>query len=91
MAIQQCAVGQLVRVTATFTVGSTPTNPGTVTATVKDPTGALTNPSATNGGTGIYTVDVTPAMKGRYVVRLVGTSPVVAAAEVQFNAYSEVV
>lgn len=91
MAIERVTVGQMVRVAATFTVGATLTNPTTMTVTVKDPAGVLTTPAATNDGTGLYHVDVTPAATGRYVVRFAGTGACVAAAEVEFNAMSEVV
>lgn len=91
VAISSITVGQPWRVTATFKVGSVLTSPTAVTVTVKDPAGALTTPAATNDSVGVYHVDVTPASKGRHVVRFVGSGACVAAAEHQFNAESEVV
>ncbi|MCC6630369.1 MAG: hypothetical protein IT340_23550 [Chloroflexi bacterium] len=91
MAIERVTVGQMVRVSATFKVGAALTNPTLVMVTLKDPAGALTTPATTNDGTGLYHVDVTPAATGRHVVRFAGTGACVAAAEVEFNATSEVV
>ena len=91
MPINSYTVGQLVRATAAFRVGSTLTNPSTVTATHKDPNGVLSNLTVVNDSTGNYHADVTPATKGRHVVRWVGTGACVAACETQFNAESEVV
>lgn len=91
VAIVRVVPGQLVRVSASFKVGVTLTNPTTVAVTLKDPVGVLTTPAATNDGTGLYHVDVTPATVGRYVVRFVGTGACVAAEEIEFNASSEVV
>jgi hypothetical protein len=89
MAINSYTVGQPVRVSATFKVGSSPTNPTAVTVSVKDPAGTVTTPSATNDGTGLYHVDVTPATKGRYAYRFAGSGACVAAAEGEFNAHTE--
>ena len=91
MPINSYTVGQLVRASAQFRVGSTLTDPTSVTATHKDPNGVLTSLSVTNDGTGLRHADVTPATKGRHVVRWVGTGACVAACETQFNAESEVV
>lgn len=89
MAIATYTVGQPVRITATFKVGSTLTNPTTVTVQVKDPDGAITTPAATNDSTGVYHVDITPAKKGRYAYRVAGTGACIAAAEGEFNARTE--
>jgi hypothetical protein len=89
MAIATYTVGQPVRITATFKVGSTLTNPTSVTVSVKDPDGVVSNPSATNDSTGIYHVDITPAKKGRYAYRVAGTGACIAAAEGEFNARTE--
>lgn len=91
MAVTTWPVGQPVRVSATFKVGAALTNPTTVVVTVKLPDSSTTTPGATNDGTGLYHVDVTPAAKGRHVVRFVGTGACVAAEELEFNARSEVV
>ena len=72
MAINSYTVGQLVRASAQFRVGATLTDPTSVTATHKDPNGVLTSLSVTNDGTGLRHADVTPATKGRHVVRWVG-------------------
>jgi hypothetical protein len=91
MAITSYTVGQLVRASATFKVGAAPTDPTSVTATHKDPNGVLTSLTVVNDGTGLRHADLTPATKGRHVVRWVGTGACVAACETQFNAESEVV
>ena len=88
---QQLHGGAALRASAQFRVGRTLTDPTSVTATHKDPNGVLTSLSVTNDGTGLRHADVTPATKGRHVVRWVGTGACVAACETQFNAESEVV
>jgi hypothetical protein len=89
MAINAYAVGQLVRVTATFKVGAALTNPSSVAVSVKDPDGVVTTPAATNDGTGVYHVDITPVKKGRHAYRFAGAGACVAAAEGEFNARTE--
>ena len=89
MPINVYTVGQLVRLTATFKVGATLTNPTTVTASLKDPDGVVTTPGTSNPSTGVYTIDVTPTKKGRYAYRFAGAGACVAAAEGEFNARSE--
>ena len=89
MAINSYPVGQLVRLTATFKVGATLTNPTTVTASLKDPDAVVTNPGTSNPSTGVFTADVTPTKKGRHAYRFVGTGACVAACEGEFNARSE--
>jgi hypothetical protein len=91
VAVNTYAVGQQIRVTATFKVGSTPTNPTTVTASVKDPAGTVTAVGTANPSTGVYTIDVALSSKGRWVYRFAGTGACVAAAEGEVNAVSEVV
>lgn len=80
-------LGQLVRVTATFTVAATgtATDPGAVTVSVRAADGTLTTPAAVKDSVGVYHVDVTAAQAGEYFVRFVGTSPLVAASEQQFD------
>lgn len=69
------------RVTGTFTLDGTNTDPGAVTVTVLSPDGVTSTVEATKNGTGIYYADVDLTDPGPWVVRFVGTSPVVAAAE----------
>lgn len=80
-------LGQQVRVTASFTIAatSTATDPGTVSVSVRAPDGTVTTPPATKDGTGVYHVDVTASQAGEYYVRFVGTAPLIAAAEQQFD------
>jgi Phage gp6-like head-tail connector protein len=55
---------ELAVLTNTFSVGGTPTDPGTVTLTVTDPTGTQTTPAPTHVSTGKYTATVSCAVVG---------------------------
>lgn len=69
------------RVTATFTLDDVNTDPGAVTVQVLSPDGVTSTASATKTATGVYYTDVDLNDPGPWVVRFVGTSPVVSAAE----------
>jgi hypothetical protein len=81
--------GEEVRLTGTFTVGVTLTDPGAVTLRVRDPEGTETTPATTQGGTGIYFADVTPALEGLYHYRFEGTAPAAGAAEGKLEVRSD--
>lgn len=69
------------RVTATFKLDATVTDPGAVTVKVLAPDGDVTTATPVKTATGVYFHDVDVTDPGRWVVRFVGTSPVVASAE----------
>jgi hypothetical protein len=69
-------VGDLVRLSAEFRIGSTLTNPTSVVVTLKDPDGTTTSPSAVNDGTGLYYADVTLNKPGVWHYRFQGTGAV---------------
>jgi len=79
-------VGNQIKCQATFTVGGTATDPTTITARVKDPTGTITVytfalATVTKTATGIYNVSVTMNLAGSWWVRWEGTGTVVATEE----------
>jgi hypothetical protein len=82
-------VGEEVRLTGTFTVGQTLTDPGAVTLTVRDPEGTETTPSTTHGGTGIYFADLVVVTEGLYHYRFEGTAPALGAAEGKLEVRSD--
>jgi hypothetical protein len=71
------SVSELARLSNTFTVDGTPTDPTTITLTVTDPTGAsvdYTHPATvTRDGAGIYHKDVTCSAAGEWTYKWVGT------------------
>lgn len=69
------------RVTGTFTLDGVATDPDAVTVKVLSPDGVTTTPVAQKTGTGVYYVDVDLDDPGPWVVRFIGTSPVVSADE----------
>lgn len=73
-------VGDVVRVTATFTANT----PAAVTVKVLKPDGATSTPSVVNDGGGVYHADVTADQAGRWLYRVSGTSPGAAAEEGSF-------
>lgn len=81
--------GEEVRLTGTFTVGVTLTDPGAVTLTVRDPEGTETTPSTTKAGTGTYFADVIVQTEGLYHYRFEGTAPALGAAEGKLEVRSD--
>lgn len=69
------------RVTATFKLDTTLTDPGAVTVKVLSPDGLVATATPIKTGTGVYFHDVDLDDPGRWTVRFVGTSPVIATAE----------
>lgn len=80
----QYLIGNVVRMSATFTVAGTATDPtGTPVCTVRGPAGSAT-PSVTKSATGVFTATYQPGAAGRYRFRWVGTGTAAAAGEGQF-------
>lgn len=70
------SASELARLSNTFTVAGTPTDPTTVTLTVTDPTGATvsyTGGQLTNDATGVFHRDVTCSLAGEWQYQWVGT------------------
>ncbi len=61
-----------------------PKNPTTVIATLREPDGVISTPTATNAGTGLFTVDVEFTKTGRHHLEIAGTGDVVSAEEIDF-------
>jgi hypothetical protein len=80
-------VGALVRATATFQVGSTATDPSTITAIVRPPSGSSatyvygTDAELVKDSTGVYHVDIDVNAAGRWVYRFAGSGAAQAAGE----------
>jgi hypothetical protein len=78
--------GDLVRLTATFTVSSAVTDPTTITLKVQDPSGneatyTYALAQVTKVSTGVYRYDLTIDEAGYWTWRWAGTGTVVAASE----------
>jgi len=54
------------------------TNPTTVTSKVRDPAGIITTPSPVNDGVGIFNLDITFTLPGRWIIKIIGEGTVVA-------------
>ena len=83
-------IGDLVRVSATFTVSGTATDPATVTLKVRDPSGTTTTytygaATVTKDSTGAYHRDVSATTAGRWLYRWEGTGTAQAAEEAAFD------
>ena len=77
--------GTLVRMQASFSVvGGSASDPTTVAASVKDPTGALSSPQVVRDGIGAYHADFTPSLPGVHYYRFTGTGGLTVAAEGAF-------
>jgi hypothetical protein len=81
--------GEEVRLTGTFRVGATLTDPGAVTLTVRDPQGAEAPIAATKSATGTYYADLVVATEGLYHYRFEGTAPALGAAEGKLEVRSD--
>lgn len=83
-------IGDVVRLTGTFTVGGAATDPTTVALTVQDPSGndgayTYAGGTVTKSSTGIYYKDVTLDEAGWWFYRWVGTGDCAAAGEGWFE------
>lgn len=88
-------IGQAVEVTGLFKVGTTPTNPSTITLKVKTPAGLVEervfpHPSITNPTTGSFVGLVVPDASGVWYYRWEGTGSCQAADEACFVAIDSV-
>ena len=86
MSMSTYTIGDLVRVSATFTVANVATDPTTVACEVIDPLGVTTTPAVTKDSTGNYhaDVDLTAAYHGVWVYRFSGTGACQAAMQAEF-------
>lgn len=72
--------------TAKFTDTETPPapkNPTTVTVSIRNPDGVVTNPVAANPAVGTFTVDFEFAIPGRHIINFLGDGAVNAAKEIE--------
>lgn len=84
MATNTYTIGTLVQMTATFSVGGTNTDPGVVSAEIKDPSGAVTALTPIKDAVGVYHTDYTTSLPGVHYYRFAGSSGVTAAGESAF-------
>jgi hypothetical protein len=82
-------LGEEVRLTGTFRVGATLTDPGAVTLHLRDPEGTETSPTTTKSSTGTYYADVVVSTEGLYHYRFEGTAPALGAAEGKLEVRSD--
>jgi hypothetical protein len=91
MAVNRYTVGTRVRLTCTFKVGATPTDPTAQVCIVEEPDADQEEPTVVKDSTGVYHADFTPTQKGEHIYRWVGTGACEAASEASFMADSRVV
>lgn len=85
MALNNYYTGNIIRVSAAFTVSGVATDPTTVTLSVKDPTGTVNTPAPVKDSTGNYHADIAVGtIVGSWYYRFSGTGACVAAAETEF-------
>ena len=82
-------VGEQPRLKATFKIGSTPTDPTTISLIIKAPSGAETTYTYSGGqvikdSTGVYHYDLPLTAAGKWSYRWIGTGTVVTATESSF-------
>jgi hypothetical protein len=77
-------VGDGVRLTGTFTISGSGTNPTTATLTVTDPSEVVTTPAVGTGTDGVYLADIIIDEPGAWHYQWKGTGAVVAATEGHF-------
>lgn len=79
-------IGDLVRLSASFAVNGTPTDPTTIAVKVKDPSGNIdTETNPTKDDTGDYHHDISADEKGVWYYRWEGTGAAEAAEEAWFT------
>lgn len=87
MSLSNYDIGSLIRLTASFVVGSVATDPDTVVCIVRAPDGTETTYSSpTHDSTGAYHVDhdLTAAKSGVWGYRWIGSGTCQAASEAEF-------
>jgi hypothetical protein len=88
--------GDLVRLTATFTVSSVPTDPTSVMLYVRSPTGTLTtltygvDAAIVKASTGVYRYDYSASAVGNVTFRWASTGTAQAASQDSFFVYDDV-
>jgi uncharacterized protein YfaS (alpha-2-macroglobulin family) len=75
-------IGDLARITATFTQDANPIDPTTITAEVRDPDGIITEVPTTLQSPGIYRALVDLTASGQWGVRIYSTGTGQAAEEI---------
>jgi hypothetical protein len=84
--VQVYDYGDGIRATCTFKdILGVIASPTAVAVKIKDPAGTVTTPAATNDATGVYHVDLTLNVEGKWHIRFEGTGTVIAAQEVQIK------
>ncbi len=90
-AITECDLGDVVRLSVTFTDGGTAVDPGGVTFKIRPPIGDIvtyvygTDAALVRTATGAYRLDYEPTVHGTYQWRAAGTSSNKAAGEQTFR------
>jgi hypothetical protein len=80
-------IGNVIRLTASFTVSGTATDPSpTPVCTVREPDGATATPTVTKTATGAFYADYTPSKPGAHIYRWAGEGTAKSAAETTFFA-----
>ncbi len=77
-------LGDVVILTAAFTVQGTPAAPDTVTIRIRAPSGAITTLFPGVSSAGVYTDEFVPSESGRHYYRVEGTGAAQAAEEASF-------
>lgn len=84
-------IGSMPRLSATFAVSGTPTDPTTVTFKLRKPDGSITtylygvDAQLVKSSAGVYYVDWTTALEGIHIWRMAGAGACVAAEEQSFH------
>lgn len=77
-------IGDKRRIVATFKdPAGVLTNPTTVTSQVRDPAGTITTPTPANDGPGIFNLDITFDLAGRWIIKIIGAGTIVATEETE--------
>lgn len=85
MTVNAYYLNTLVRLSASFTDSTgLPTDPTSVTVTVTDPNGSVSNPPSVKDSSGHYHADVTPTVWGDWEYAFAGAGAVVASGQHRF-------
>jgi hypothetical protein len=85
MPLPSFELGQLMHLTSTFKVSGVLTDPTTVTYTLRDPTGAITNPAAVHDSTGQYHYDQLATLAGTWWFTSVSTGTCATGGQLQID------
>lgn len=83
--IKSYALGNLIRVSAAFSVGGVDTDPATIVLEVKSPAGTITTPAPIRDAAGKYHADINANEHGTWWYRWEGTGAAQATAERRFT------